>query len=140
MTTIAYKDGVIAYDSRESAGHVIYTDKCNKMYTNENGAFFVAGASCFALEFIELLAQSGDITHDINCEAFWAKDGKIYDSQIIDGYVSACEIDPKLCWAIGSGASFALAAMDLGKTAEQAVKYAATRDMCTGGKIRTYKI
>ena len=38
-------------------------------------------------------------------------------------------------WAIGSGQRFALAAMDLGKNAEEAVVYAATRDVFTGGVI-----
>lgn len=37
--------------------------------------------------------------------------------------------------AIGSGMRFAIAAMDLGKSAEQAVRYACTRDIYSGGEI-----
>jgi ATP-dependent protease HslVU (ClpYQ) peptidase subunit len=37
--------------------------------------------------------------------------------------------------AIGSGARFALAAMDFGKTAGEAIEYACTRDIYSGGKI-----
>ena len=39
--------------------------------------------------------------------------------------------------AIGSGHDFALAAMDFGKTAAEAVAYAATRDSGTGGGVDT---
>lgn len=37
--------------------------------------------------------------------------------------------------AIGSGARFALAAMDLGMNAEDALKYTCTRDIYSGGEI-----
>lgn len=37
--------------------------------------------------------------------------------------------------AIGSGTRFALAAMDFGRTAEEAVQYASLRDIYTGGEI-----
>jgi ATP-dependent protease HslVU (ClpYQ) peptidase subunit len=40
-------------------------------------------------------------------------------------------------YAIGSGASWALAAMDMGKSPTEAVAYAATRDVFTGGEIIT---
>jgi len=43
-------------------------------------------------------------------------------------------------WAFGSGGEFALAAMDLGQTAQQAVKFASKRDLFTGGKIQSYKL
>jgi ATP-dependent protease HslVU (ClpYQ) peptidase subunit len=37
--------------------------------------------------------------------------------------------------AIGSGTRFALAAMDMGRTAEEAIAYACTRDIFSGGDI-----
>lgn len=37
--------------------------------------------------------------------------------------------------AIGTGGPYAVAAMDIGETAEQAVARAAYRDLCTGGTI-----
>lgn len=40
-------------------------------------------------------------------------------------------------FAIGSGRDFALAAMDMGATAKEAVEMAAKRDVYTGGTIRT---
>lgn len=43
-------------------------------------------------------------------------------------------------WAIGSGQRFALAAMDLGLSAEEAVTYATTRDVFSGGVIATLSL
>lgn len=40
-------------------------------------------------------------------------------------------------FAIGSGRDFALAAMDMGASAKEAVEAAAKRDVYTGGTIRT---
>ena len=42
--------------------------------------------------------------------------------------------------AIGSGNRFALAAMDFGKTAKEAVEYAACRDVYTGGKVESFRL
>lgn len=43
-------------------------------------------------------------------------------------------------WAIGSGQRFALAAMDLGKSAGEAVVYACTRDVFSGGIITSLEL
>lgn len=40
-------------------------------------------------------------------------------------------------YALGSGENWAMAAMDLGYSAKEAVRYAITRDRGTGGKIHT---
>ena len=48
------------------------------------------------------------------------------------------KIDSK--WSFGSGGDLALAAMDLGKTASQAVKFAAKRDLHTNTKVQSYKL
>ncbi|MEE4626600.1 hypothetical protein V2K62_03170 [Pseudomonas alliivorans] len=42
--------------------------------------------------------------------------------------------------AIGSGSAYALAAMDMGASAEEAVKAAMKRDIYTGGTVRTVVI
>jgi hypothetical protein len=43
-------------------------------------------------------------------------------------------------YAIGSGAAHAITAMDCGKNAMQAVRYAARRDINTGGRIVTARL
>jgi ATP-dependent protease HslVU (ClpYQ) peptidase subunit len=42
--------------------------------------------------------------------------------------------------AIGSGDKWALAAMDFGKNAREAIKYAKTRDTVTGGRVNWVRI
>ena len=57
-------------------------------------------------------------------------------------------IDEGIAWesviensdSLGSGGLFALASLDHGKTVRQAVEYACTRDIYSGGKIRVYDI
>lgn len=50
------------------------------------------------------------------------------------------ELDPANPDAIGSGAAYALAAMDMGASAEDAVRAAMKRDIYTGGKVRAMKV
>ncbi|GAI22667.1 unnamed protein product, partial [marine sediment metagenome] len=49
-------------------------------------------------------------------------------------------LDPANPDAIGSGSAYALAAMDMGASAEEAVRAAMKRDIYTGGKVRTMRI
>ena len=41
-------------------------------------------------------------------------------------------------YAIGSGAEFAMSAMDFGMTAKEAVEYTMTRDIYTGGEVTVF--
>ncbi len=49
-------------------------------------------------------------------------------------------LDPANPDAIGSGSAYALAAMDMGASAEEAVRAAMKRDIYTGGTVRTIVI
>lgn len=46
MTTIAYKDGVIAYDSRQTRSGSIVSDDCQKLTVVDGVSFFLSGAVC----------------------------------------------------------------------------------------------
>lgn len=46
MTTIAYKDGVIAYDSRCTRATIITDDDCKKLDMVEGVHFLCSGATC----------------------------------------------------------------------------------------------
>lgn len=46
MTIIAYKEGIIAYDSRISSNNIIASDKHNKMTIHNGCRFFFSGARC----------------------------------------------------------------------------------------------
>ncbi|MEW7987697.1 MAG: hypothetical protein AB2765_17640 [Candidatus Thiodiazotropha endolucinida] len=142
MTTIAYKDDVIAYDSRACAGDLITSDCYDKHIVRDDVHFFLAGCvsdheilidAYFANDRTGLqIADAGSILVDSG-EVFYFSCDKIdgYWKQPLKGYPS---------FAIGSGNHFALTAMDLGCDAAEAVRAAAKRDVSTGGEINIYEV
>lgn len=146
MTTFAYsrKESIIAIDGRLTSDDIIQSDTFEKYQVAESGAvYFIVGAVSDALEFIQYIEEGFEIIdEDINISAnvIRVKDGKpcIYGvecGQIWNDELSTCDYR-----TYGTGAPYALSAMDMGKTAKQAVEYAMTRDIYTGGKVTTYNI
>ena len=66
------------------------------------------------------------------------KGGSTIISDMDDGYFCKMLIDHNECK--GSGELLALAALDHGESALNAINYAMTRDMFTGGKVNVYDI
>lgn len=50
------------------------------------------------------------------------------------------DLDPSNPDAMGSGSAYAIAAMDMGASAEDAIRAAMKRDIYTGGVVRTMTI
>ena len=141
MTTIVYchKTKQIAVDSRATMGTRIVSDNHEKHYERDGYHFFIAG-SIVDLEFIMAAYLNNEtkwtrerfsaiiVTPDQVVQAFYNVDSKLYvlPTTFNDGY--------------GSGGDWALAALDFGCTAAAAVRYAATKDNCTGGPIYLYDI
>lgn len=143
MTTIAYKDGVIAYDSRMTSGNLIGSDKWDKRWRCNGYNFFLCGTVADMERFIkEVIA--GKKTLIFACSGvmvdpegrMWMVDSGADDSD--EHELVQLPFDTPMSW--GSGRDFAIAAMDFGSSAKQAVKYAATRDCGTGGKVNTFKV
>ena len=140
MTTIAYKDGVIAYDSRVTDNGRIADDDCDKKLVVNGVSFFITGCFTDAEKLIDVYFDRKPHRY-VDCRAIVLDDGEL----------SECGVAPKGgFWkykmrldnpaAIGSGADFAMAAMTLGHSAEQAVELAAKLDSCTGGRIRYWRL
>jgi len=137
VTTIAYKAGVIAYDSRVRRGDLIVTDSADKCRVEKGVRFFLTGYVSDEDELVAAYFGEGEISDGNSCAAFvvdgdkvlliGAEDGEMYKQPVH----SAGD-------AIGSGTPFALAAMDMGADAERAVEIAAGRDSATGGHIRCF--
>lgn len=148
MTTIAWKDGVVAYDSRVAAGGTIQTDDFDKAYRDsKTGLIFVAcGTSSGIVPMVEdYMAGRREPSTDYPCSALIIHpDGHIstfcrYKDE--DYWTRAVLVGPlERCGAMGSGTDHALTAMDMGASAKEAVKMAVKRDTNTGGKIRTIRI
>lgn len=138
MTTIAYKDGVIAYDSRITSDSLITDDDRDKRIERNGVSFFLSGPTC---DYEKLISSYfGDaVKGTVDASALVLDKGylKIIGWNEKDG-CWACPVPSDRPYAIGSGSHFAWAAMDMGASAEQAVEAASRRDSSTGGKVRVY--
>tara|TARA_R110002074_G_scaffold61959_3_gene149471 strand:- start:992 stop:1435 length:444 start_codon:yes stop_codon:yes gene_type:complete len=143
MTTLAYKDGVVAYDSRETEGSTIVDDECVKHIVSNKLHFFFCGRSADQELLIEAVENGPREEYPDSVEVFAivVKEGVVYTAGIdkLEEYFWQEERQGNH-FACGSGQHHALTAMDCGMTAKQAVQMAAKRDANTGGKIHTYKI
>lgn len=141
MTTIAYKNGIVAYDSRFVCGDTIEDDDADKKVERDGKIFFIAG-NCSDYEFlVDSYIQDKAVRDKINARAIVIDDGKLYTTSVSedDGFWRCIErLDNPI--AIGSGKSFALAFMDAGMSAEDAVRATCKRDLYSGGIVRTFKI
>lgn len=137
MTTIAYKDGVVAYDSRCTRGTTILDDDANKLHVVKEVSFLCTGATC---DFAALIDGffGNDAPNAVEASAL-AWDGTtlwlVGHDDKTGAWKDALELDRP--HTIGSGANHALTAMDMGANAYKAVEMAAKRDTSTGGKIKT---
>lgn len=140
MTTIAYKDGVIAYDSRQTRNGAIVSDNVEKSELVNGVRFFLAGAVCDMTGLIE--AYFGNPSSiPIECSGYALDSGRLFLVGHDDKTgVWKQELDQSNPDAIGCGSAYALAAMDMGASAEGAVIAAMKRDIYTGGRVRTVSI
>jgi ATP-dependent protease HslVU (ClpYQ) peptidase subunit len=144
MTTVAFDGLTMAADSRgtdDDAGIV----KCQKIYRKRLGKrdclIGIAGDEFAALVFIDWYGSGKPVPHELisldpETEDFGVM---IWDGRKLwqaNRFCRPVEILDKK-FAIGSGAQFALAAMDCGKTAKQAVQLACRRDCNSGGPVVT---
>ena len=137
MTTIVYKDGIIAYDSRLSANTLITDDDYDKHLKMGHIDFFLSGPPSGYEELIGTYLGSSQCKKT-DCVLFAVERGKVYMASIDEGeFLKEEATNPS---AIGSGRYHAYTAMDMGASAEEAVKMAAKRDLCTGGTIRIFNL
>lgn len=140
MTTIAYKDGVIAYDSRQTRNDRIVSDSVLKCQVVDGVSFFLSGAVCDEKALIAAYFGAPSPV-PVECSGYVVDSGNL----MMVGHdrktgIWKQQLDPSNPDAIGSGAAYALAAMDMGASAEDAVRAAMKRDIYTGGKVRTVLI
>lgn len=145
MTTIAYRDGVLAADSlvcgdntRWGAKTKIVRARCGIM----GGASGDASAAAHYLEWVESLEKepqpeaAPDTTHGVD-GLLISRDGSVW---CWTGGMSLFRMElpeGETFTAIGSGAKLAMGAMAMGASAERAVEIAIKYDIYTGGRITT---
>lgn len=140
MTTIAYKDGVIAYDSRQTRSGSIVSDDCQKLTVVDGVSFFLSGAVCDEKALIAAYFGTPSPV-PVECSGYAVDGGKLqmvgHDDKMGIWWQ---DLDPANPDAIGSGSAYALAAMDMGASAEEAVHAAMKRDIYTGGRVRLFSL
>jgi ATP-dependent protease HslVU (ClpYQ) peptidase subunit len=144
VTTIAYKNGILAADRRATVNNWTFeTTKIRRL----SGGRLAAGAGDFAFvlamyAWLEAGAKVEDFPADQRSEKEWepvlvvARDGTLlrYERTPYPIEVSAP------FYAQGSGRDYALMAMRLGKSAPEAVQLAAEFDPSTGPTVDTLTI
>lgn len=138
MTTIAYHHGTqtIAYDSRVTAGSQIFTDNEDKKREKDGRVFFLAGNSGDIDRAVFSFPDQVELSD--NPYGFMVEKGIVYWVSYEDGFPITTKL--KHSQSAGSGGDYALAAMDCGCGAVEAVKVAIGRDVYSGGKVNVFKV
>lgn len=145
MTTIAYKDGILSFDSRITSGSVMHGWMVKGKIVGQHlvaasGAaqdiqaffdWFEAGADQKKKADFGLYDREADL-----CALVVDAKGKvtIYEDRVYPIFIE------HLFYAVGSGAEIAIGAMAAGKSAAESVRLASKFDSATGGPIRSLKI
>jgi 20S proteasome alpha/beta subunit len=141
MTTIAYKDGILAGDTRltDDSGY-IWSDNCRKVFKLPDGSLFAAAGDS---EGGELLLKSlrgekdvPELESDMDITAVRiTPSGELF---LTEGATWTRWHEPYV--AIGSGKRAALAALQLGSNAVVAVRIGMKGDCYSGGRVQTVKL
>lgn len=139
MTTIAYnhKEGVVAFDSRLSAGGTIITDDYDKSFLIGDDIFIWTGAHHDVHKFKNNFPNFND-GENLDCRGILIRDEKAHLFTFEDGNYIECELEYSYC--IGSGSDHAYTAIDFGATAEEAILASIKRDLYTGGQVNKISV
>lgn len=145
MTTIVYDHNAkqIAVDSRATSNGLITSDIEQKWHIDSDGVMWFLSGCVSDYDLLFLSFKSGDRAYDLpeipDAVAFIVRDGEVLLRGVTDkGEAWTQRLTGNRC--IGSGSTLALAALDFGCSAFDAVKYAATRDCYSGGEIRVFDV
>lgn len=146
MTTVAFKAGILAADSRATEDDESAKSNCIKLWRIQSRVEPVKGdvlLACSGDEFAavlfkEWLESGGDpqlhargVTDEDNFDALVVHRSGIYNANRLCCLVKTIEA----YWAHGSGRQGALVAMNMGASAVKAVREAARVDPFTGGRV-----
>lgn len=139
MTTVVFKDGVMAADRQGTYNGVIHPSNIYKLL-ELNGCTYGFSGCLMNINKAKRWLEEGRPSMDklgLDKESFcYLKyDNKLYLGWIYDDcYVHEEPID-KGFYAIGSGSEFAIGAMEAGADAEKAVEIACNHDIYSGGGV-----
>ena len=146
MTTIVYdhKNKQIACDSRVTCAEIVVDNDAIKYKQAGGKLWFCSGDTGDADTFIAHYDPLTEGNPHTNIDAVFLITrgdcvGGVYMAvKNSDNIYKECTLDHD--YATGSGGHWALSAIDHGSTAKEAVEYAMTRDIYSGGKVHVYDI
>ena len=137
MTTIAFRDGILAADSRETDESITLNNTCKKVFKLKDGSLFGGAGKAEDVSRLESALKKGFSLPTLDEVSGLLIDTKgriwLYEGNIWQRVKSKY-------YAIGSGNAFALAAMDAGATAIEAVRIGIKRDPYSGGRVSSVKL
>ena len=145
MTTVVYRDGILAADGLVVGDNVIKTLNDRKIFDLFCGKSIAGfcGTSCCVAKFVDWSNET-DFNFDLrrkSKKSFEVEEGffAIEIMRDLDVALWDCGLhpvsQPQDFYAIGIGYQLAWGAMKAGASAEQAVRIAAESDIYTGGEI-----
>ena len=141
MTTIAYKSGIVAYESYLTQDDAIIDYDCEKMVHVDDVVFFFAGNAHNEQTLIDGYFSGSPILvpSKAECDAIIVDGTDIYLAGLEESEFWKLPLEMNH-YALGSGAMVAFGAMDAGASAKRAVEIACNRDVYSGGEVKTYRI
>jgi len=143
MTTIAFDSKSLVSDSRSCIGEMIYEEDSQKLFPKV-GPFAILGISGdyqAAMDVLDMIESFTQLDHIRGIPADQIGNvsilGVTYEGTLWS-YAGerSCELRMDVPFAVGSGAPYAMAAMDMGYTAEEAVIAASKRDLYTNDVVQ----
>lgn len=151
MTTIAIRDGVVAYDTRATINDVMCPDEVDKAWISARHKviFFGAGDGANVRAMVQALEKrralpwarasrwKADDLPPLNGSPFGAlsRGGRLYMIEDFGWTESTGRF-----WAFGTGAPAALGAMHMGASARRAVEIAIRCDPHSGAPVRILRL
>lgn len=148
MTTIAFKDDIIAFDSQITGGNTLSgycNDKVKKIDFPDKTIYVgTAGSAALCTALMNWAYTNFDPTQKPKAES----SNDVLQAFIIDDKGNVLHVDAGMTpyavkapfHTLGCGGDIALGAMAQGASALEAVKIAAKWDVNTGGKIHHFKL
>ena len=141
MTTIAYKEGILAADSQVTSGHIQSSSTFSKIKKFDEGYAAFSGL-CSDISILFDLIKGREVegeTKNIDATAIvMPNEGKPYQASV-DSLGNLYKHPINKFSAIGSGWTIAMGAMQSGASAKEAVKAAIKLDIYSGGAVKWKK-
>lgn len=139
MTTIAYKDGILAADSLTCVGDIAWNKNARKIIDLEKGNFLACTGYITTSHKVADYIKKNGIANLGNLNTYY-KDNMFllwYNKNIytIDAEMFPHKLDRSKFYSLGSGREIAMGAMQVGKSAKEAIKAAIELDTFSGGKV-----